>query len=62
MVIMTQILEHIRWLQQTRKTDQANHDRNIKGEVKLDLNTEKNGNMNKQTYKVANKVSNNKKL
>jgi hypothetical protein len=37
--------------------DQANHDRNIKGEVKLDLNAEKNGNMNKQTNIQSGKES-----
>ena len=58
---MTQMLELIRWLKQTRITDPARYDRKVKGEVKPHLNTEKNGNMNKQTYKVAKKVSNNKK-
>jgi len=48
-------------LKQTRITDPARYDRKVKGEVKPHLNTEKNGNMNKQTYKVAKKVSNNKK-
>lgn len=29
-----------------KDTDQVSNDRNIKGEVKLNLNTQKNGNMN----------------
>jgi hypothetical protein len=33
--------------------DQASNDRNINSEVKLHLNTEKNGNMNKQTGKES---------